>query len=54
MTLPVGMSTFIDPLNQPWGILTAGSVLITIPVMILFYVAQRYLISGMTTGGVKG
>jgi arabinogalactan oligomer/maltooligosaccharide transport system permease protein len=54
MTLPVGMSTFIDPLNQPWGILTAGSVLITIPVMILFYLAQRYLISGMTTGGVKG
>jgi arabinogalactan oligomer / maltooligosaccharide transport system permease protein len=54
MTLPVGMSTFIDPLNQPWGLLTAGSVLITIPVMILFYVAQRYLISGMTTGGVKG
>ena len=54
MTLPVGMSTFIDPLNQPWGILTAGSVLITIPVMILFYISQRYLISGMTTGGVKG
>jgi arabinogalactan oligomer/maltooligosaccharide transport system permease protein len=54
MTLPVGMSTFIDPLNQPWGILTAGSVLITIPVMILFYLSQRYLISGMTTGGVKG
>jgi arabinogalactan oligomer/maltooligosaccharide transport system permease protein len=54
MTLPVGMSTFIDPLNQPWGLLTAGSVIISIPVMILFYVAQRYLISGMTTGGVKG
>jgi len=54
MTLPVGMSTFIDPLNQPWGILTAASVLISLPVMILFYVAQKYLISGMTTGGVKG
>jgi arabinogalactan oligomer/maltooligosaccharide transport system permease protein len=54
MTLPVGMSTFIDPLNQPWGLLMAGSVIISIPVMILFYIAQRYLISGMTTGGVKG
>ena len=54
MTLPVGMSTFIDPLNQPWGLLMAGSVVISVPVMILFYIAQRYLISGMTTGGVKG
>lgn len=34
LTLPVGMATFIDPFNQPWGLLTAGSVLITIPVMV--------------------
>jgi arabinogalactan oligomer/maltooligosaccharide transport system permease protein len=54
LTLPVGMSTFIDPLNQPWGLLSAGAVLITLPVMVLFYMAQRYLISGLTTGGVKG
>ena len=54
MTLPVGMSTFIDPFNQPWGLLTAGSVLITIPVMIVFYISQRFLISGLSTGGVKG
>ncbi len=54
LTLPVGMATFIDPFNQPWNLLTAGSVLITIPVMIMFYVAQRYLISGLATGGVKG
>jgi arabinogalactan oligomer/maltooligosaccharide transport system permease protein len=54
LTLPVGMATFIDPFNQPWNLLTAGSVLITIPVMIFFYLAQRYLISGLATGGVKG
>ena len=54
LTLPVGMATFIDPFNQPWGLLTAGSVLITIPVMIVFFVAQRFLISGLSTGGVKG
>ncbi|HEY6058107.1 MAG TPA: carbohydrate ABC transporter permease [Candidatus Limnocylindrales bacterium] len=54
LTLPVGMATFIDPFNQPWNLLTAGSVLITIPVMVFFYVAQRYLISGLATGGVKG
>jgi arabinogalactan oligomer/maltooligosaccharide transport system permease protein len=54
LTLPVGMATFIDPFNQPWGLLTAGSVLITIPVMIVFFLAQRFLISGLSTGGVKG
>lgn len=54
LTLPVGMATFIDPFNQPWGLLTAGSVLITIPVMVFFFLAQRYLISGLATGGVKG
>jgi arabinogalactan oligomer/maltooligosaccharide transport system permease protein len=48
------MATFIDPFNQPWGLLTAGSVLITIPVMIFFFLAQRFLISGLSTGGVKG
>ena len=54
LTLPVGMATFIDPFNSPWGLLTAGSVLITIPVMVFFFMAQRYLISGLATGGVKG
>jgi arabinogalactan oligomer / maltooligosaccharide transport system permease protein len=54
LTLPVGMATFIDPFNTPWGLLTAGSVLITIPVMIFFFLAQRFLISGLSTGGVKG
>ena len=33
--------------TQPWGLLTAGSVLITIPVMVFFFMAQRYLISGL-------
>ena len=54
LTLPVGMATFLDPFNQPWGLLTAGSVLITIPVMVFFFLAQRFLISGLSTGGVKG
>ncbi len=54
LTLPVGMATFIDPFNQPWNLLTAGAVIITIPVMFFFYIAQKYLISGLATGGVKG
>lgn len=54
LTLPVGVATFVDPFNQPWALLSAASVLISIPVVIFFYLAQRYLISGLTTGGVKG
>ena len=54
LTLPVGLGTFIDPYNQPWHLLTAASVIITIPVMVFFFLAQRYLISGLQTGGVKG
>jgi arabinogalactan oligomer/maltooligosaccharide transport system permease protein len=54
LTLPVGLSTFIDPFNQPWHLLAAASVIISIPVMVFFFVAQRYLISGLQTGGVKG
>jgi arabinogalactan oligomer/maltooligosaccharide transport system permease protein len=54
LTLPVGLSTFVDPFNQPWHLLAAASVLISIPVMVFFFLAQRYLISGLQTGGVKG
>jgi arabinogalactan oligomer/maltooligosaccharide transport system permease protein len=54
LTLPVGTATFIDAFNQPWALMSAAAVLISVPVMIFFYVAQRYLISGLTTGGVKG
>jgi arabinogalactan oligomer/maltooligosaccharide transport system permease protein len=54
LTLPVGTATFIDAFNQPWALLSAASVLISIPVAIFFYAAQRYLLSGLTTGGVKG
>ena len=54
LTLPVGTATFVDAFNQPWALLSAASVLISIPVVIFFYMAQRYLISGLTTGGVKG
>ena len=54
LTLPVGLSTFIDPFNQPWHLLAAASVIVSIPVMVFFFLAQRYLISGLQTGGVKG
>jgi multiple sugar transport system permease protein len=38
----------------PWGQLMAASLLTAIPVAALYIYAQRYLVEGLTVGGVKG
>ena len=53
-TLPVGLRTYVFQFDQDWELLTAGSMLVTIPAVIMFLLAQRYLVSGLTRGGVKG
>jgi arabinogalactan oligomer / maltooligosaccharide transport system permease protein len=53
-TLPVGLQTYVFQFDQDWQLLTAGSMLITIPAVLIFLIAQRYLVSGLTRGGVKG
>lgn len=40
--------------NMNWGGLMAGGVLVTVPVIIMFGIAQRYMIDGLTAGAVKG
>jgi len=53
-TLPVGLRNFVFQFNTDWHYMAAGSVLVTLPVMLGFLWAQRYLVSGLTQGGVKG
>ena len=53
-TLPIGLRTYVFQFEQQYGWLTAGAVLVTIPAVIMFLLAQRYLVSGLTRGGVKG
>jgi ABC-type glycerol-3-phosphate transport system permease component len=53
-TMPIAVRLFINQFTQNWGGAMALSMIVTIPVMVFFYVAQRYLISGLATGGVKG
>lgn len=53
-TLPVGIQRYVNPFNVEWQYLTAAAVLTTIPVLLVFFWAQRYLISGLTGGSVKG
>jgi len=53
-TLPVVLQSYIGEYDTAWGAFAAGAILVSVPVMGLFYVAQRQLLSGLTAGGVKG
>lgn len=53
-TLPVGVTGLQDALSTPWGLLSAASLLTAIPVMILFIGLSKFMVSGLTLGGVKG
>jgi multiple sugar transport system permease protein len=53
-TLPVGLSTFITGDVYGWGYLMAGAVLTTVPVIVAYIYLQRYMVEGLTAGGVKG
>lgn len=53
-TLPVVLQRYISEFSADWPKFAAGSLLVSLPVMLLFYVAQRHLVAGLTSGGVKG
>jgi ABC-type glycerol-3-phosphate transport system permease component len=52
-TLPVGISSLQGQYSTDWPTIMAGSLLITLPVVLIFLMLQRYLVSGMTAGAVK-
>ena len=55
LTLAVGLQQFIsDPFSRDWSMFTAGAVLSAIPVVALFMYLQRYIVSGLLGGAVKG
>ena len=53
-TLPVVLQRYVGEHDAAWGSFAAGAILVSVPVMALFYLAQRELVSGLTAGGVKG
>ncbi len=52
-TMPMALLTFFKPDQNDWGAIMAGSVIMTIPVLIFFIAVQRKLVSGLA-GAVKG
>ena len=53
-TAPVGLRFFVGGFSQQWGYFAAGSIIVSIPVVALFMYLQKYLVSGLTAGAVKG
>jgi arabinogalactan oligomer/maltooligosaccharide transport system permease protein len=53
-TLPLGLKMFQSNMEVAWGLYSAGAVIVSIPVVLLFLFLSRWLISGLTLGSVKG
>ena len=53
-TLPVVLLSYVGDYGTEWGNFAAGAVLVSIPVMILFFALQKHLVAGLTAGSVKG
>ncbi len=53
-TLPVLINSSVGAFSADYGLFAAGAVITSVPVMIAFYVLQKYLVGGLTAGAVKG
>ena len=53
-TVPVAVFNFLSYGSQDYGAIAAAAVLITLPIILLSLTVQRYIVRGLTAGGVKG
>jgi arabinosaccharide transport system permease protein len=53
-TLPIGLTSLMGPYGNNYMLLISGAVMTILPIMVLFFIAQRFFIEGMSTGSVKG
>ncbi|SFA47145.1 carbohydrate ABC transporter membrane protein 2, CUT1 family [Anoxybacillus pushchinoensis] len=52
-TVPVGIAMFQGQYTIPWGEISAATVIVTIPLVIMVLLFQRRIVSGLTSGSVK-
>lgn len=53
-TLPLGLMKFVGQYESAWTLLMSGSVISTLPLILLYIFTQRYVLQGFAGGGVKG
>ncbi|OZU87203.1 ABC transporter permease [Virgibacillus indicus] len=53
-TIPTGLLAFRGAVSTNWGVMLAGLTISALPIVILFLLTQKYFISGLAEGGVKG
>ncbi|MBR2979894.1 MAG: sugar ABC transporter permease [Myxococcaceae bacterium] len=53
-TLPVVVNSYISSKSVQWGYFAAGAVLVSTPIVLLFLALQKFMVGGLTAGGVKG
>jgi multiple sugar transport system permease protein len=54
MTIPVGIAGFAQEYNILYGQMAAAAFFATLPALVLVFVAQKYIVKGMTLGALKG
>ncbi|OBX34413.1 maltose transport system permease protein MalG [Halomonas elongata] len=54
LTLAVGAQQYLAEHNQRWGDFAAAAVLSGLPITLVFLLCQRWIVGGLTAGGVKG
>ena len=54
LTWPLGMARYQAQFATQWADLSAAAIMVSIPIVILFVYISKYLVSGLTLGGVKG
>jgi len=53
-TLPLGLALFVGKNSADWSYIFAGSILATLPILLVFFAAQKQFIEGITLSGTKG
>ena len=53
-TMPVQIRNYVGDKDVQWSLFAASSLIVSLPVMALFYTLEKHLVGGLTAGGVKG
>ena len=53
-TITIGLQMFTTQYKTEWSLLMAASLLVTIPVVVVYFVVQKRFVEGITFSGIKG